>query len=290
MDMRDPQSILRSIQRRLKLKSHKSSWPYLSGDTYLSAAHINLDDFLYSDEKFLSCFSISEQRFFISTANLSKLNNRIQEVPSEFLEKATLLVHNGDKLIDNESFLAIAQRFRKTFAVNWLGDPRLITPIPIGLENHILYQNGVKKDFDKIRNSELPNLEARPNNFLVSFSLHTNPIQREKALNVSKTLVGASIIATPSDAKTYRNNILNSKFVISPPGNGPDCHRTWEALYLGAVPVVHKSFWPFNHLDLPVVQVDDWTQIEEATSRFNLSRFDYTWDSIFRRDFENGFQ
>ena len=36
------------------------------------------------------------------------------------------------------------------------------------------------------------------------------------------------------DLKDYRKVLSNSYFVISPPGNGIDCHRTWEAL-------IHKT-------------------------------------------------
>ena len=28
------------------------------------------------------------------------------------------------------------------------------------------------------------------------------------------------------------------RFVLSPPGHGLDCHRTWEAILLGAIPIV----------------------------------------------------
>ena len=46
-------------------------------------------------------------------------------------------------------------------------------------------------------------------------------------------------------------------FVISPPGNGPDCHRTWEAIYLGAVPVVLKAHLGRSLLEgMPILAVD----------------------------------
>ena len=50
-------------------------------------------------------------------------------------------------------------------------------------------------------------------------------------------------------------------FVISPHGNGLDCHRTWEALALGCVPIMRHS--PVDPLfeGLPVVLVDDWADV-----------------------------
>jgi hypothetical protein len=60
--------------------------------------------------------------------------------------------------------------------------------------------------------------------------------------------------------------VERSKFVVSPPGNGYDCHRTWEAIYLGAVPIVLKEYWPFQKYRLPVLVVDTW---EEAFDRID---------------------
>jgi len=50
-------------------------------------------------------------------------------------------------------------------------------------------------------------------------------------------------------------------FTISPRGRGMDCHRTWEAILLGAVPIVEDL--PIRDLwrDLPVIRIDDWAQV-----------------------------
>jgi hypothetical protein len=40
-----------------------------------------------------------------------------------------------------------------------------------------------------------------------------------------------------SPAQTFSTN----KYVASPRGNGIDCHRFWEAQYLGVIPVVEHS-------------------------------------------------
>jgi len=80
-------------------------------------------------------------------------------------------------------------------------------------------------------------------------------------------------------------------FIVSPFGNGLDCHRTWEALVLGCIPIVKSS--PFNGLfkDLPVWIVEDWSEVnvinmikvfnhfQEKTFRMEKLRLDY-WISI----------
>jgi len=50
-------------------------------------------------------------------------------------------------------------------------------------------------------------------------------------------------------------------FTLSPRGVGMDCHRTWEAILLGSVPIIPDL--PINRLfdTLPVVIVQDWAAV-----------------------------
>jgi len=52
-------------------------------------------------------------------------------------------------------------------------------------------------------------------------------------------------------------------FVLSPAGGGLDCHRTWEALILGCIPIVKRWNVPLEKVydDLPVLIVDNWSDI-----------------------------
>lgn len=50
-------------------------------------------------------------------------------------------------------------------------------------------------------------------------------------------------------------------FVISPHGNGVDCHRTWEALALGCVPIVRTSPLDSLYEELPVLIVSHWSEV-----------------------------
>ena len=52
-------------------------------------------------------------------------------------------------------------------------------------------------------------------------------------------------------------------FVISPHGNGLDCHRTWEALCLGCIPIMKHSSISYLFEDLPVLIVESWEDISE---------------------------
>ena len=78
-------------------------------------------------------------------------------------------------------------------------------------------------------------------------------------------------------------------FVMSPPGNGYDCHRTWEALALGAVPIVldsaqHLGNDKANELfrDLPVVIVHSYNEVTQE----NINRW---YDEIAAHRRESGY-
>jgi hypothetical protein len=72
------------------------------------------------------------------------------------------------------------------------------------------------------------------------------------------------------------------QFVLSPHGAGLDCHRTWEALLLGSIPIVKEAKLNDLFTDLPVVVVHDWGEINTAflsdaltkinSKSFNLER------------------
>ena len=53
----------------------------------------------------------------------------------------------------------------------------------------------------------------------------------------------------------------NYKFILSPIGGGIDCHRTWEALYVGSIPIVQKTSISELYEDLPILVIDNWEDI-----------------------------
>ena len=52
-------------------------------------------------------------------------------------------------------------------------------------------------------------------------------------------------------------------FVVSPYGYGFDCHRTWEALVLGCIPIVKSNAMDSLFDDLPVLIIKEWSDITQ---------------------------
>jgi len=70
---------------------------------------------------------------------------------------------------------------------------------------------------------------------------------------------------TPLDA--FAAHLLESDFTVSPQGIGRACHREWEALSAGAIPLVDWDASPAMaelYGGLPVVRVKDWRDVTPA--------------------------
>lgn len=81
----------------------------------------------------------------------------------------------------------------------------------------------------------------------------------------------------------YYELVRQSKFVASPRGNGMDCYRTWEALYLGSFVVVKSSSLDTLYKDLPVLIVGKWEDLSEQLLEETFERFTrmkFRWDQL----------
>ena len=122
----------------------------------------------------------------------------------------------------------------------------IFTCIPLGISQwfHQRYymQLASGKD-DSIHNTDL-----KTNDYwlFTSFTIHhvskyRKPLFelscRGRLKNISKCVYQKNNL----DLWRYYIHIARSKFVLSPPGLGMDCYRTWEALYLGSIPIVLNS-------------------------------------------------
>jgi hypothetical protein len=254
--------LFRSVQRRLNFSIDRSSFPLISGDTYAA-----LCDFKFGPNCSLALLNGKKTPFklFLPAIFKEDFLKELETNENDF-SKDTLVIHNDDNIPSRPEMASISKRFRRVYSVNGLGDRRIATPIPIGLENWSLLRNGVPSDFRKmIAKGLIPTLD-RPVKILSSFSIQTNLDERSKALEFARANRDVLQMSSFKSPAQYRDLVANSRFLLSPPGNGVDCHRTWEAIYLGAIPIVLEKFWPFQHLDLPVLVVNGWFEIPQAIS------------------------
>lgn len=261
---RSPVDNYRSLLRKFNYAQGRSSFPFISGDTYASlcgAVYSRYFDFAKSTE------DTTKKSLFLPAFLKDIFLDELREL-NAYMNDWILVIHNYDNIPAEEEIVFLSAKFKRVYCVNWLGDKQVATPIPIGLENWSHLRNGVPRDFkNSIWHKDIP-FERRPIKVLSSFSASTNLTERNKALQFARSFPETFQMSAFSSPAKYRETVRGSKFVISPPGNGADCHRTWEALYLGAVPIVLRTYWPFEHIDLPVLVVDDWEQVPQLIDQY----------------------
>ena len=74
--------------------------------------------------------------------------------------------------------------------------------------------------------------------------------------------IEGKILISVTNPKCY-DQWSEYKFVLSPKGAGIDCHRTWEALSMGCIPIVLSSTIDELYKDLPVLVLKSWDEIDE---------------------------
>ena len=82
------------------------------------------------------------------------------------------------------------------------------------------------------------------------------------------------------DQWRYYLHIARSKFVLSPPGDGIDCYRTWEALYLGSIPIILKTTINSIFEQLPVLIVNNYEEI-------TLELLTDVYEKMIRQSYDN---
>lgn len=111
---------------------------------------------------------------------------------------------------------------------------------------------------------------------------HTDTRRRKNGQTrqtVLRTLESNGIQNTVLSPLEYFTQLPNYKFVISPEGNGVDCHRHYEALIAGCIPIVEES----QHIrdvygDCPILYTTDYSEI---TPEYLLKKYDEMLDKTY---------
>jgi hypothetical protein len=169
-----------------------------------------------------------------------------------------LISGNGDLNIDGSFHDALPKNLVRWHAQNAVSYHERISPLPIGLENRALHSNGIIGIFRALRRKNI----RKKNRLLYGFTVSTNAIERQAALSAAAS-TKLAVNVPRMNSRDYLKALAGYRFVVSPPGGGTDCHRTWEAMYLRVVPVVRRCYLTefYRNLGLPMILVDTWTEL-----------------------------
>lgn len=176
------------------------------------------------------------------------------------------------------------------FCQNWVGNHPKVSIIPIGLDYHTMetrntdwgsQMNHGDQEKQLVELPKIPFYERKLKCYS-NFHFFTTTRYGYDRLDAIKKIPNELVFYEPIKIERIQSwkNQLHYAFVISPHGNGLDCHRTWEALCLGCIPIVKTSKIDPLYNDLPVLIVQDWSDInlkllETTIDEFKLKTFNY---------------
>lgn len=196
--------------------------------------------------------------------------------------KIYLITHNADVPVDwvpPENVL------------HWWGqniniDHPKVESLPIGLENNRWYA-GLRKraKMEEMLKGTLPHSKL----VYMNHSIRTNRAQRQRPYELFGEVPWMTVHHGKNGLRfdEYLYNVCDHKFMICPEGSGIDCHRFWECLYLGTIPVVKKCINSWFYNDMPVLYVNEWEEISEELlndmwstfkdGEWNKEKLTFTW-------------
>jgi hypothetical protein len=194
-------------------------------------------------------------------ANLSELRNQV------------VLVTSGDRAVPSSygdrTVRAILEspKITRWLTQNYDGSiahPKL-RAIPIGLDVH------AKGHTKAAVARAVSNRMALPKRLTGPLCCFMSPSHPERAA-MMETIRDNPAVVFDTHRRTFDETMrlyTRYRFVLSPRGNGLDCHRTWEALIAGCIVITKTS--PLDAMyaqnGLPVVVIGEWDDLNVDTRR-----------------------
>lgn len=270
------------------LSNRISSYPFISGDTFRAIANHIIDE---TNLKFNPSSVKNGDIIFLKTDYVPLFFPLLHR---QITNKYILITHNSD--CSPLSLNTIHNPQTELRFAEYLDDPKLIfwfaqnvdnykheklIPLPIGIANS-QWTHGRKSLFEKALR-QIPTWDEKQNRVYVNFSIPNNPKERKTAWNYfsNKSFSFCTEMKPPAQ---YLNEMKQFRFAVAPFGNGNDCHRTWEALLLNCIPITKHSALDPLFEDLPVILVDDWSEI---TASFLVQKYTemkkrtYKWEKAY---------
>ncbi|CAF3726039.1 unnamed protein product [Rotaria sp. Silwood1] len=184
-------------------------------------------------------------------------NNTFKQIENSFV----LVTHNSDELVPTNRYKWALDdpRILAWFTQNPDREHKKLFAIPIGIPN-VRWSHGNLTIFKKAIKTYRKPFFQRSTLLYANFEVGTNLHVRSKALAWALNFTNVRRRAR-LPLEIYLKEVGNTKFVLSPPGSGLDCHRTWEALLMGAVPIVLRSQLDTLFMNESVLIVDNWKDV-----------------------------
>jgi hypothetical protein len=238
---------------------------------------------------------------------LAWLKSFVRQILPRLRSRIVLITGDSDSCTPSEAMPEAQAILESPQILHWYaqnydgtGPEHKISPIPIGIDFHTLSERswwgearsspqGQEFTLRSIRATLPPRRERIPLVY-IDFAWQGNYVTRHLRGARTNFSRGELIHNLRSNRSAYLQGLSRPRsemwrtrgqyvFVMSPHGNGLDCHRTWEALALGHIVLVQASSLDPVFQGLPVVPITSYHEI----TRENLA----TWSSRFETDDSN---
>lgn len=93
---------------------------------------------------------------------------------------------------------------------------------------------------------------------------HRRPVGKNR-VSILTTLASNNYHNQFEDYDIYIRKLKDYKFVFSPEGNGLDCHRHYESLMAGCIPIVeNNTYIRQKYGNMPILYTDDYSEINNS--------------------------
>tara|TARA_R110002072_G_scaffold87329_1_gene197125 strand:+ start:276 stop:1604 length:1329 start_codon:yes stop_codon:yes gene_type:complete len=149
---------------------------------------------------------------------------------------------------------------------------------------------GYNWKYMKLSNNEKGEIQIGKHNNLLTVGIKVGTdIARRKKSSVNRLKILKTLEKTGFNNKTFRpieyfRKLSSYKFVVSPEGNGIDCHKHYEALMSGSIPICeYNEKTEKKYEGLPILYTKDYSEINEEylIKKYNeMLKKEYNFDKM----------
>jgi len=242
---------------------------------------IDIDDYDFTNYDNAELVYVNSS--LLNTTKPKLIESKLYDKLSEFRNPFRLVLHNSDDEFGEKQLKYLdIPNCKKIYTQNMNVKHPQVEPLPIGIANSF-WEWGDSKVVEEVINEGFSDTNPL---FIYANFTKGDGVRYERRKDCYDILSENGIIMQEStDYKTYLQDLKKFKFCLSPEGNGIDCYRTWEALYMRTIPICKRSVMVEEFAKtFPIYIVDDWKEfdIDDVWKSYDS----FNWDNWDKLDFK----
>ena len=247
----------------------------------LNYTSIDIDN--YNFNNFENSKLVYVNSSLLNTSKPKLIKSRLYHKLSKFKNPFTLILHNADyEFSENQLKYLDIENCKKIYTRNINVLHPKVKPLPIGIANSF-WKWGDLKILNEVIDEGFTDINPY---FIYANFTEGDGVRYERRKDCYTTVLKNGIVMQDNtDYKSYLQHLKKHKFCISPEGNGIDCYRTWESLYMKTIPICKRSIVVEEFAKtFPIYIVDDWSDFD--INKVWDSYRSFSWDNWELLDFD----